>query len=49
MTCRFEENVSILSKDINDIQESKRQADEKLQSLQTENVSLKSALANTTE
>ncbi|XP_052719869.1 uncharacterized protein LOC128191702 [Crassostrea angulata] len=46
---RSEENVSILSKDIQNIQESKRQvADEKLQDLQTENGSLKLTLAEAT-
>eukprot|EP00105_Crassostrea_gigas_P042571 XP_019926719.1 PREDICTED: CAP-Gly domain-containing linker protein 1-like isoform X2 [Crassostrea gigas] len=46
---RAEKNVSILSKDIKDVQASKRQvAEEKLQSLQTENASLKSALSKAT-
>nr|XP_034301693.1 autophagy-related protein 23 isoform X25 [Crassostrea gigas] len=46
---RAEKNVSILSKDIKDMQASKRQvAEEKLQSLQTENASLKSALSKAT-
>lgn len=43
---RAEENVSILSQDIKNIQESKhRAAEENLQSLQTENYSLRSALS----
>lgn len=45
---RTEEDVLILSKDIKDIQASKRLADEKLQDLQTENAYLKSALAKAT-
>lgn len=45
---RAENEVSILSKDIKNIQESKRLADEKLQGLQTENSSLKSALSKAT-
>nr|XP_034301689.1 COP1-interactive protein 1 isoform X21 [Crassostrea gigas] len=46
---RAEKKVSILSKDIKDMQASKRQvAEEKLQSLQTENTSLKSALSKAT-
>lgn len=42
---RAENKVSILLKDIEDIQESKRLADENLKGLQTENSSLKSALS----
>lgn len=45
---RAENKVSILLKDIEDIQESKRLADEKLKGLQTENSSLKSALSKAT-
>lgn len=46
---RAEKNVSILSKDIKDMQASKLQvAEEKLQSVQTENTSLKSALSKAT-
>lgn len=45
---RSKEDVLILSKDIKDIEASKRLADEKLQGLQTENASLKSALSKAT-
>nr|XP_034301660.1 golgin subfamily A member 4 isoform X4 [Crassostrea gigas] len=45
---RSEKNVSILSKDIKDIQGSKRQADERVQSLQTENASIKLELTKAT-
>lgn len=46
LACRSEKNVLILSKDIKDIQGSKRQAaDERVQSLQTENASIKLELA----
>lgn len=38
----------MLSKDIKDIQGSKRQADERVQSLQTENASIKLELAKAT-
>lgn len=49
LACRSEKNISILSKDIEDIQGSKRQAaDEKVQSLKTENASLKLELAKAT-
>lgn len=49
MACRSEKKISILSKDIEDIQGSKRQAaDEKVQSLKTENASLKLELAKAT-
>lgn len=46
---RAEENVSILSQDIKNIKESNRlAAEENLQSLQTENYSLRSALSKAT-
>lgn len=49
LACRSEKNVSILSKDIKDIQGSKRQAaDERVQSLQTENASIKLELTKAT-
>lgn len=49
LACRSEKHVSNLSKDIKDIEGSKRQAaDEKVQGLKTENASLKSALAEAT-
>lgn len=50
LLCRSEEKVSILSKDIKDIQESKHQvANEKHRELQKENASLKSELAEATK
>lgn len=49
LACRSEKNVLILSKDIKDIQGSIRQAaDERVQSLQTENASIKLELAKAT-
>lgn len=49
LACRSEKNISILSKDIEDIQGSKRQAaDEKVQRLKKENASLKLELAKAT-
>lgn len=49
LACRSKRDVSILSKDIKDIQGSKHQAaDEKVQSLQRENASIKLELAKAT-
>lgn len=46
---RSEENVLVLSKQIEDMREYERQAaDEKLKGFQTENVTLKSALTEAT-